>query len=271
MAPAGDLVLETGETLTFTILGKGATETFDWEITAADPAGVASFVGANDNVDEVTVQGDKEGTFEVQATSKADGLVYTSGTVEVVSLTSEITHIYVSGLNLVPFSLTGTGVLTAANLRDAIESANGGVAVSQIFTWDSGNQRFGSAYVVIAGTGYFDFDLVEGAAYFVQTDGPGSLTLSGQDYVSFQLNQGLNLMSVPPGHAATISSAADFEGDIATKTGLDVSQIFGWDEANQRYGSAYVVIGGTGYFDFNLSVEEDGYFVQTSGSGTYTP
>ncbi len=82
MEPAGDFEMGTGESQTFSILGKEAGETFDWEIIS-DPAGVASFEGLSTGVDSVTVVCDIEGTFSVQATSNTDNVVYDSGTVTV--------------------------------------------------------------------------------------------------------------------------------------------------------------------------------------------
>jgi len=83
--PQGDLQMNTGATQTFTVLGKGATETFDWVFVTPNPADVATFSGASTDVASgVTVEAAKEGTFKVRATSKADSAVYTSGTITVV-------------------------------------------------------------------------------------------------------------------------------------------------------------------------------------------
>jgi hypothetical protein len=83
--PQGDLQMNTGATQTFTVLGKGATETFDWVFVTPNPADVATFSGASTDVASgVTVEAAKEGTFKVRATSKADSAVYTSGAITVV-------------------------------------------------------------------------------------------------------------------------------------------------------------------------------------------
>ncbi len=84
MDPAGNLQLATGGTQTFTILGKGDTEVFNWEFVTPSPADVASFSSGVTEAASVTVLGDKEGTFKVQATSTSDQAVYTSGTFTVV-------------------------------------------------------------------------------------------------------------------------------------------------------------------------------------------
>ncbi len=84
MQPADDVTLEVGATRTFTILGAGESETFDWSIINAAPAGVASFVGDSQGVASAEVEGDEEGSFKVKATSKDDAAEYTSGTITVV-------------------------------------------------------------------------------------------------------------------------------------------------------------------------------------------
>jgi hypothetical protein len=84
MDPSGALQLSTGATQVFTISGKGADEKFDWSFVDANPADAASFVGGSQDVDQVTVKGEKEGTFKVTATSDLDAAVYTSGTVTVI-------------------------------------------------------------------------------------------------------------------------------------------------------------------------------------------
>ena len=76
--PTGNFPLELGSTQTFTILGKGASETFDWEIINPNPANVASFSGNSTDVASVDVVGDNEGTFQVRATSNDDAAVYDS-------------------------------------------------------------------------------------------------------------------------------------------------------------------------------------------------
>jgi len=83
MDPAGDSTLQVNGTQTFTILGKGATETFDWEIVNPEPTGVASFSGLFENVGSVDVVGDEQGTFKVKATSDLYSTVYESGTITV--------------------------------------------------------------------------------------------------------------------------------------------------------------------------------------------
>ena len=158
MDPAGDSTLQVDDTQTFAILGKGATETFDWEIIDPDPAGVASFSGPFENVGSVDVVGDEQGTFKVKATSDLYSTVYESGTITVIGLT--ITHNYVAGLNLVPFTLTGTGITKASGLDAAIVAANPGIAVSEIFGWEGDNQRYFSAPYANFGSGVFINDLV---------------------------------------------------------------------------------------------------------------
>ena len=273
MDPAGDSTLQVNDTQTFTILGKGTTETFDWEIVDPDPAGVASFSGPFENVGSVDVVGDEQGTFKVKATSDLDSTVYESGTITVRGLT--ITHNYVAGLNLVPFTLTGTGITKASELDAAIIAANPGIAVSEIFGWDGDNQRYFSAPYANFGGGTFinNFDLVEGAAYFVRVDGVASLELTGTDYTSFSLYEGLNLLSVPYAKLATITQASQFDNELVIKTGLTVSEIFGWDGDNQRYFSAPYANFGGGVFinDFVLSIGDSGYFVRVSGAGNYVP
>ena len=81
MEPAGDFEMGTGESQTFSILGKEEGETFDWVITA-DPAGVASFEDESEGVGSVSIVCDAEGTFSVHATAE-DTTVYDSGTITV--------------------------------------------------------------------------------------------------------------------------------------------------------------------------------------------
>jgi hypothetical protein len=273
MSPSGAVTIELETTQTFTILGAEAGETFDWAIIEASPANAASFVGASTDVVTVEVSGDNEGTFKLQATSNTDAAVYTSGTITVEKFTDTITHDYRAGLNLVPFTFTGTGIVKASDLDSEIVSGNPGVAVSQIFGWDGQNQRFATPYVNLGG-GFVigDFDLVPGAAYFVQVDNEASIQVTGVDYTSFSLYGGLNLMAVPYGISATVTAASGLDQDISTKTGLSCSQIFGWDAANQRFSTPYVNLGG-GFVigDFTLSVETQGYFIQVSGAGAYEP
>lgn len=85
MDPAGAIQIASGDEQIFTIQGRGDTETFKWVFESPSPADVASFVGytAGDDAAQVTVKGEKEGTFKVRATSNLDASVYTSGTVTV--------------------------------------------------------------------------------------------------------------------------------------------------------------------------------------------
>jgi len=184
-----------------------------------------------------------------------------------------MSHQYASGLNLVPFPLTSTGIAKASELDAAIISANPGVTVSQIFGWDAQNQRYSTPYVNVGG-GFTmgDFNLQPGSAYFVQTDGSSNLNLNGNDYSSMNLYQGLNLMAVPNGKSGTITTSAQLDAELVNSCGITVSQIFGWDEQNQRYSTPYVNVGG-GFTmgDFNLSITTQGYFVQVSENTTYEP
>jgi|GEM_PF-6131564 len=272
MSPSGAVTIDLGAIQTFTILGAQGGETFDWAIIEASPADVASPLTAAD-VASVDITGDNEGTFKLQATSNTDAAVYTSGTITVQQSGYTITHSYRTGLNLVPFTLTGTGITKASELDAAIVAANAGVSVSQIFGWDGQNQRFSIPYANLGGgftTG--DFDLVSGASYFVQVSGTAALALTGSDYTTYACYAGLNLMAVPAALSGTVTSASSFDANIVSETGLTVSQIFGWDSANQRFSIPYANLGGgftTG--DFTLSIEEEGYFVQVSGNGTYQP
>ena len=87
MDPAGDLQLTTGVSQTFTILGKGDTEVFNWEFVSPNPSDVASFSGKYAGVASVSVVGNKEGTFKLKATSTTDSAVYTSGALTVSGCT----------------------------------------------------------------------------------------------------------------------------------------------------------------------------------------
>ena len=83
MDPAGDFTLQVNGSQKFDILGKGDTETFDWEIVDPDPTDVGSFSGVFENVGSVYVIGYEQGTFKVSATSDFDSTVYESGTITV--------------------------------------------------------------------------------------------------------------------------------------------------------------------------------------------
>lgn len=196
------------------------------------------------------------------------GTVLTDGSVTFTVPTPPVVieHSYEEGLNLVPFTATGSGIINASDLEDKIESENSGLTVVQIFGWDAQNQRFTSAY--IASLGLNDFGLTEGASYFVQTSGQGNLSIEGNDYGSLPLFEGLNLLGVPDGRT-DITEASDLADDIASKSGLTVVQIFGWDPENQRFTSAY--IHSLSINDFELASDTMGYFVQVSGDGTYYP
>ncbi|WP_300461069.1 hypothetical protein [Desulfobacula sp.] len=270
MDPPEDLTLGIGNTRPFEIAGAGA-ESYTWTIVdAADGTTPSAAATVEAGAYTAVVTGVSDGTIKVKAETAGASPIY-SGIITVEQLGYTITHSYKAGLNLVPFSLSGTGLSMASDLRGAIESANPGVSVSQIFGWDAANQRYQTAFVVFNGTGLFDFQLVEGASYFVQTDGAGTLNIQGSEYVSISVATGLNLLSAPYSKLNTLVMAADFDSELNTDTGLDISQIFGWDAVNQRYGTAYVVFNGTGLFDFSLDIGAQGYFVQLSGNGTYTP
>ncbi len=268
--------LSTTTTQTFSIEGSSAG--YDWSITNETPEtsgdDVCQLSGTTTNTTSVTLTALNPGTCVLQAALSTDTTqTLTSGTITVTQSGVTITHSYVKGLNLVPFPLTGTGIAKASELDAAIVAANSGVTVSQIFGWDATNQRFSTPYANLGGgitTG--DFDLVAGNAYFVETSGSGSLDLKGTDYTSLTLAKGLNLIAVPMSKSSTVAKAADLDTEVAGKTGATVSQIFGWDGANQRFATPYANLGGgitTG--DFTLNHQSEGYFIEISAGGTYTP
>lgn len=202
-------------------------------------------------------------TFNPDAASNTGTVTVSSGVTVALN--------FVAGLNLISFPLSDVGITTAAELDAAIVADNAGVSVSQIFGWDAENQRFGTPYANLGGgivTG--DFNLEAGAAYFVQASGGASISLTGSSYADLAMYQALNMISVPPAKSSIVN-ASDFDADLANVLGAAVSQIFGWDAANQRFATPYANLGGgiiTG--DFELSSSE-GYFVQVSQGGTYNP
>jgi len=175
-------------------------------------------------------------------------------------------------LNLVPFTLSSTGIVKASDLDAAIVKANPSVTVSQIFGWDATNQRYSTAYINANGTPISDFTLQVGQGYFVEASGVGTLTMTGTQYTTLQLAKGLNLISVPVANSSTLVKSANWDGDIVNKaTGVTMSQIFGWDATNQRYATAYINANGTAINDFTLDAQGSGYFVETSAAGNYQP
>ena len=80
------------------------------------------------------------------------------------------------GLNVFaipPGRAEAAGIVMASDL-DAEIVGNTGLTVTQIFGWDSVNQRFTTAYVNIGGTGLFDFTLDKNTGYFIQVIGDGT-------------------------------------------------------------------------------------------------
>ncbi len=268
--------LATTTTQTFSIEGSSAG--YDWSVTTETPEtsgeDVCQLSGTTTNTTSVTLTALNPGTCVLQAALTSDTTqTITSGTITVTQSGVTITHAYVKGLNLVPFTLTGTGIAKASELDAAIVAANPGVTVSQIFGWDAANQRFATPYANL-GSGFStgDFTLVPGNAYFVETSGTGSLALKGTDYTSLTLEKGLNLIAVPMGKSSAVAKAADLDSELAAKTGATVSQIFGWDAANQRFATPYANLGsGFTTGDFTLNHQGEGYFVELSAGGTYTP
>ena len=222
----------------------GTTATYNWTITTLSGDDVADFIGTASATNGVTVSFHNPGTFKLTATPTVGGSAISSGTITVEERGVTITHTYVSGLNLVAFTLSGTGITKASELDQAIVAANSGVTVSQVFGWDAANQRFTNAYINLgSGMTSDDFDLVQGAAYFVQVDGDATLELTGQGYNSFSLITGLNLLGLKPEKSGSVLDAEDFDADIVVATGLTVSQVFGWDPTNQRFTNAYINLG----------------------------
>ena len=256
---------------------EGTDDAYDWEIfnaTAETPnATVASFNGnaTVNGTNSVNATLENPGTFQLKATSSGDGTTLESGLFSVVKSGFTITHSYNAGLNLVPFTLTGTGLQAASDLDQAIVAVNSGVFVSQIFGWDAQNQRFSSPYANFGGFSTGDFALESGQAYFVEVDGASSLTMQGDDYTSLNLCAGLNLFAVPMDTKNALPDASDLDAEIVNATGATVSQIFGWDAQKQRFSSPYANFGGFSTGDFSLSIEDQGYFIELSTNATYQP
>ncbi|MFC1858857.1 hypothetical protein ACFL9U_12650 [Thermodesulfobacteriota bacterium] len=267
------LDLSTVTTQVFAV--EGNSDPYDWTIIEETPDtaldDVADFSGGATGMNSVTVTLLKPGTFKLQATPSAGGTALTSGTITLTGGTLTITISFKTGLNVVPFTMTGSGITTAAELDAAIVAANPGVSVSQIFGWDGANQRFGSPYINFGVVTTGDFTIVEGNGYFVQVDGDASYNLVGNDYTTLTLYTGLNIVGVPYGKAETITDTSLLDAELLADAGLTVAQVFGWDAVNQRFGSPYINFGVGTTGNFNLNVESEAYFIQVSGDGTYTP
>lgn len=178
------------------------------------------------------------------------------------------TQEYQTGMNLVPFTPTDSGIVKASDWVAEIESNNPGVVVEEVLGWNAVAQAY-VHYLPDMSPPTADFTLVPGAAYFIDVSQAASLQLQGLDYASAQLYPGWNLMAVPYGKAALVT-ASDFKADIeAHSDGIAVLEMFGWDAVNQRYTSSY--ISQFGVVDFNLAPGTYGYFVRISGQGVYEP
>jgi hypothetical protein len=272
MDPAGDQALGIGNSQTFQIAGAGA-ETYAWSIvdatTLQDDLGVASIV-AGTPTSSAVVTGVSEGSIKVKAETTGVDAIY-SGTITVAQSGYTITHSYKAGLNVVPFSLSGTGLTKASDLKTAIETANPTIEVQQIFGWLADEQKYQPAFYLFLGTPVNDFDLVDGSAYFVRTDGAGTLELKGSDFSSIPVLTGLNLISAPYSKKTSLTGAMDLLTEYGRGTGLEVQQIFGWLADEQKYQPAFYLFLGTPVNDFAPAIGTEGYFVRFSGAGTYTP
>lgn len=180
---------------------------------------------------------------------------------------------YSDGLNLVPFTPVNSEISMASDWDSKITSENQGVFVAQIQGWDPENQRFLTPYIHLeSGLQLNDFSPIPGVSYFIETNGGGSITLSGTDFSSLQLFDGLNLMAVPYGRSDELINASDLDQDIATRTGLTVRQIQPWDPNNQRFGTPYIRLeSGLQLNDFSLEPGSQGLFVEVVGSAVYNP
>jgi len=266
------LDLSGTNTQVFTI--SGTSDTQNWTISSETPDTAGQTVctlSGGTGTTSVTMTGVNPGTCVLQATSTVDSSVVTSGTIYVTKSSSTITQTFKTGLNIVPFTFVGSGITKASELDAAIVAANSGVTVSQIFGWDAANQRYSAPYANFGSFSTGDFTLTAGQAYFVQVSGAATLDISGNDYTSLNLYTGLNLMAVPFSKLSTVTMASNLDSEIANATGLTVSQIFGWDATNQRYSAPYANFGSFSTGDFSLSIQDQGYFVQVSGNGTYAP
>jgi len=187
MEPAGDFDMDTGESQTFSILGKGAAETFDWEIIDPDPTDVASFSGDFENVDSVTIVCDVEGSFSVRATSDDDNAVYDSGTITVVELSVPKTYSLITNVNAIVLCRTDSGYTTGAELMSAIPNC------VDLARWNATLQGYESWHAV-----FNPFNLVIGEPYFVTVSSPTDFTISGKTpTLSYSMLTNVNAISIP--------------------------------------------------------------------------
>jgi len=179
------------------------------------------------------------------------------------------TQTYVTGMNLVPFTPTDTGITKASEWVSEIQADNPGVVVNQMLGWNALAQAY-VTFIPSMSPPSADFNLVPGSAYFIDVTGPATFQFQGLDYASAELYNGWNLIAVPNARNDLLK-ASDFLEDIEARSsgGLTVEEIFGWDAANQRYSTSYIKL--FGVVDFNLNRNSSGYFVRVTGQGVYEP
>lgn len=279
-----DQTVEPETAVTLTDAGSSDPDTDDsiasysWSLTnVADGSSLSTGVLGTGTTANFTP--DVAGSYTVTLTVTDTHGVSGSDTVIVTASSgNSITHTYKAGLNLVPFTISGSSIQTVSQLVGAIVSANSsnGVSVSSVFGWDADAQGYSSAYI-ITGSGFIvgtDFTLVAGSSYFVEVDGDATLDITGDEFTSLELKDGLNLFSVPVSKVATVTNVSGLVTDIESSvSGAQVESVFSWDSDAQGFSSAYIITS-SGFIvgtDFTLDHQGTGYFVEIDGSGTYTP
>ena len=133
--PAGDFEMGVGNTQVFAV--QGGVGPYDWAFVVRSPEDVATFTTATADAYTVTVSADKEGIFQVTASS--NGQTYTSGTVTAVKTTLTKTFNLITtettNTNTIGFIFEDTGITTAHELGTAVGSC------TQVAKWDAQTSR----------------------------------------------------------------------------------------------------------------------------------
>ena len=113
---------------------------------------------------------------------------------------------------------------------------------TSISRWDSVNQTYRT--YIVGGPSSFDFPLVEGCGFFIDTSSSETLSMVGYPIVSVAvpLKIGWNLLGWYHGVDTTASSLS---GNISGSTSLSR-----WDAVNQTYRT--YIVGGPSSFDFPI-------------------